>query len=215
MTTAGSVITNGVPGTDTRALEGMMTCEVWSAGQRAPCEVEVYVDRGSGEFEAMQAEVRLQQWPCFDPGTRVTPRWHLPRYWPNSTISTQLTLGADENTISGTVSARGRSGKRFTRSVSGTWHGFFFWQLHEQRVRQGPRQIFRELCKAAERDRGHVSGEATITRPGSRWTWNGTVAFERLGGDDLPGAFGTYQVAPSGGVVTYVASGNSPTARAR
>lgn len=212
VTTAGSVVTNGEPGTDTRALEGMMTHEVWSAGQRAPCDVEVYVDRGSGDFEAMQAEVRLQQGPGFDPGTRVTPRWHLPRYRPNSTISTQLTLGADGNTISGTVSARGRSGKRITRSVSGTWRGFFFsGNSTDNAFDRALDEIFRELCKAGLSEIGGTfSGEATITPPGSRWTWNGTVAFERLGGDDLPGAFGTYRVAPSGGVVTYRASGRSP-----
>ena len=84
-------------------------------------------------------------------------------------------------------------------------------RLHEQRVRQCPRRDLQELCKAGLIEIGGAfSGETTITPPGSRWTWNGTVAFERLGGDDLPGAFGTYSVAPSGGVVTYVASGNSP-----
>ncbi|HEY7454756.1 MAG TPA: hypothetical protein VH683_09335 [Thermoleophilaceae bacterium] len=214
VTTAGSVVTNGVPGTDTRALEGMMTYEVWSAGQRAPCDVEVYVDRGSGEWQAMQAEVRLQQGPGFDPGTRVTPRWHLPRYRPNSTISTQLTLGPDGNTISGTVSARGRSGKRITKSVSGTWSGFFFsGNSTNNDFDRALDEIFRELCKAGLSEIGGTfSGEATITPPGSRWTWNGTVAFERLGGDDLPGAFGTYRVAPSGGVVTYRASGRYPEA---
>jgi hypothetical protein len=202
-----------VPGTDTRALEGMMTHEVWSAGQRAPCDVEVYVDRGSDDFDAIQAEVALQQSPAFDPGTRVTPRWHLPRYRPNSTISTQLTLGADGNSISGTVSARGRSGKRITRSVSGTWRGFFFsGDSTNNAFDRALDEIFRELCNAGLIEiLGTFSGEATIP-PGARWTWNGTVAFQRLGGDDLPGAFGTYTVAPSGGVVTYVASGRYPHA---
>ena len=208
VSTYGSTVTNGVPGTDSRALEGMMVTEVFVAGQRAPCDVEVYVDHDSPDFRAIEAEVALQQSPLFDPSTRVVPRYNDPRYRPTARIQAHLTLGPDGDTVTGEVVAKERNGNSHARSVNGGWHRFFF-EEGASAFSRALDDIFKELCGAGLSEiSGTFSGSSTISSR-TNYRWNGSVVFKRLV-ENVPGAFGSYLV--SSGLVTYTASGLSPTA---
>jgi hypothetical protein len=208
VSTFGSTVSNGVPGTDARALDGMMVTDVWQAAQRAPCDVEVYVDRDSPDFRAIEAEIALQNSPAFDPSTRVVPRYNDPRYQPTARIQAHLTLGPDGDTVTGQVVARERNGNTHARSVNGTW-GRFFFENGPSGFSRALDDIFKELCGAGLSEiSGSFSGSASL---GGRanFTWNGGVGFKRVV-ENIPGAFGAYFV--SSGLVTYTVSGMSPSA---
>lgn len=208
----GSKVTNAPPGLSDHAVDEMMHYETWVAGEKAPCTAEQYVDRESDDFKAIQAEVALQQSPQFDPRTRVTPKWHLPRYTPTSRISIQMTVGADGNTVSGRVTARGiKTGRTISIPVSGTVSSFFFSDDTPNALDQALDALFAALCfpTGLEQISGTFSGDSTIP-PGSKYSWNGSVVFKRLGGSQAPGATGSYPVGS--GLVTYAASGQYPYA---
>jgi hypothetical protein len=208
VSTFGSTLTGGRPGADSRALEGMMDTEVYEAGQRAPCDVELYADRDSPEFKAIEAEIALQQSPLVDPSTRVVPRYKDPRYQPTARVQAHLTLGADGDTVTGEVVAKEKNGNVHGRSVSGTFGGFFF-QDGQNAFRSALDDIFKELCGAGLSEiSGTFSGSSTISGR-TNYRWNGSVVFKRQV-ENVPGAFGNYPV--SSGLVTYTASGLSPTA---
>jgi hypothetical protein len=104
--------------------------------------------------------------------------------------------------------AREKNGNVHARSVSGTFGGFFF-QDGQNAFRRALDDIFKELCGAGLSEiSGTFSGSSTI---GGRTTycWNGSVVFKRQV-ENLPGAVGSYPV--SSGLVTFTASGLSPTA---
>lgn len=203
----GSTFTNGTPGADETALEALMGSVVFEAGQRAPCDVEMYVDRQSPDFRAIEAEVALQQSPLVDPSTRVVPRYNDPRYQPTVRIQAHLTLGSDGSAVTGQVVARERNGNVHARSVAGTWGQFL--DLDPDPLTRALDDIFKELCGAGLSEiSGTFSGSSTISSR-TNYRWNGSVVFKRLV-ENVPGAFGSYLV--NSGLVTYIASGLSPTA---
>ena len=208
VSTYGSTVAGGSPGSDSRALEGMMDSEVFEAGRRAPCEVEVYVDRASPDFKAIEAEITLQQSPLFDPSTRVVPRYNDPRYQPTVRIQAHLRLGPDGSSLTGEIVAKEKNGNTHARAVSGDWHSFFF-EEGTNAFRRGLDDIFKELCGAGLTEiSGTFSGSGSL---GGRanFTWNGGIVFKRAV-ENIPGAFGTYFV--TSGLVTYTVSGMSPSA---
>ena len=208
VSTYGSTVAGGSPGSDSRALGGMMDTEVFEAGQRAPCDVELYVDRASPDFKAIEAEIALQQSPLFDPSTRVVPRYNDPRYQPTVRIQAHLTAGPDGSSLTGEVVAREKNGNTYARSVSGDWRRFFF-EDGTNAFRRALDDIFKELCGAGLSEiSGTFSGGGSL---GGRanFTWNGGVVFKRAV-ENIPGALGAYFV--SSGLVTYTVSGMSPSA---
>ena len=208
VSTYGSTVASGSPGSDSRALEGMMDSEVFEAGRRAPCDVEVYVDRASPDFKAIEAEIALQQSPYFDPSTRVVPRYNDPRHQPTVRIQAHLKLGSDGSSLTGEVVAKEKNGNTHVRIVSGDWRTFFF-QEGTNAFRRGLDDIFKELCGAGLSEISGTFGGSGSLGGRANFTWNGGIVFKRVV-ENIPGAFGTYLV--SSGLVTYTVSGMSPSA---
>jgi hypothetical protein len=95
-------------------LDSMIEADLFPAKNGVPCPIEVYVDRQSDAFRAIQAEVRLQRSPAFDPSTRVRPLYNLPRYRPKYRIT--ATLRASGTSLTGSIVARQISNGRVKAS---------------------------------------------------------------------------------------------------
>ena len=203
----GSTVSGGGPDAlSGKAVDAMLSTDAGAAGERAPCPATQFVDRRSDDFKALQAEVALQQSPAFDPGSRVTPKWHLPENTPDTRINMQVRLNG--NNASVTITARG-NGRTVSRQVTGTVSSLWFSDPPNA-ISQALDEIFEELCRGGlETISGTFTGESEMSS-GSRFRWNGSVVFTRLGPAEVPGANGNYSV--TSGSVTYTASGRFPYA---
>jgi hypothetical protein len=173
-----------------RGLDSMIEVDLFPAKNGVPCPLEVYVDRQSDAFRAVQAEVRLQQSPAFDPSTRVRPLYNLPRYRPKYRIT--ATLRGSGNSLTGSIVARQLSNGRVKasqpvrRRADSVLQGFQS-ELHA---------LLMELCEPGppETYSGSVSGTARYDE-GELGTgnhldanWNAPVSLRRAAPLPVPGA---------------------------
>jgi hypothetical protein len=171
-------------------LDSMIEVDLLPAKNGVPCPVEVYVDRQSDAFRAIQAEVRLQQSPAFDPSTRVRPLYNLPRYRPKYRIT--ATLRATGNSLTGSIVARQISNGRVKASQPVRRRANSILQGFESELHA----LLMELCEPGppERYSGTVSGTATYdatelgTGNNLRANWNAPVSLRRTPPLPVPGA---------------------------
>lgn len=159
-------------------LDSILVTDLFEAKEGIDCPVEIYVDRQSNEFRAIQQEVQLQNSPAFDPGTRVTPLYNTRRYTPTVRITAALT--ASGNSLTGSIAARDissgavKASHPVNRRTNTLLNGFPD-ELH---------RLLEELCEPGppERFAGTVSGTGTYdatelgTGNSLRATWNATLA---------------------------------------
>jgi hypothetical protein len=171
-------------------LDSMIEVDLFPAKNGVPCPVEVYVDRQSDAFRAIQAEVRLQRSPAFDPGTRVRPLYNLPRYRPKYRIT--ATLRATGNSLTGSIVARQISNGRVKASQPVRRRADSILQGFESELHA----LLMELCEPGppERYSGTVSGTATYdatelgTGNNLRANWNAPLSLRRTAPLPVPGA---------------------------
>jgi curli biogenesis system outer membrane secretion channel CsgG len=158
-------------------LDDILITDLFQAKEGIDCPVEVFVDRQSDDFRAIQQEVRLQQSPAFDPSTRVTPLYNTRRYTPTIRITAALT--ASGNSLTGSIVAREissgqvKASQPVARSTNSILNGFP-QELHK---------LLEELCEPGppERFAGTVSGTGTYDADelgagnSLRATWNATI----------------------------------------
>ena len=195
-----------------RAVDSILITDLFEAKRGVKCPVEVYEDRKSDGFKAIQQEVRLQQSPLFDPGTRVRPLYNTPRYTPKFRIT--ATLRANGSSLTGSIVARQistgkvKASQTVARSTNSIVNGFVD-ELHE---------LLMELCEPGPPDAytGSVSGtgsyDAAELGDGNSLeaSWNGTVGLRKApavpGLPDIPGfPAAIYQL--SSGQVQYAFNG--------
>lgn len=195
-----------------RAVDSILITDLFEAKRGIKCPVEVYEDRKSDGFKAIQQEVRLQQSPLFDPGTRVRPLYNTPRYTPKFRIT--ATLRANGSSLTGSIVARQistgkvKASQTVARSTNSIVNGFVD-ELHE---------LLMELCEPGPPDAytGSVSGtgsyDAAELGDGNSLeaNWNGTVGLRKApavpGLPDIPGfPAAIYQL--SSGQVQYAFNG--------
>jgi len=203
-------------------LDDILITDLFQAREGIDCPVEVFVDRQSDDFRAIQQEVRLQQSPAFDPSTRVTPLYNTRRYTPTVRITAALT--ASGNSLTGSIVAREissgqvKASQPVARRTNSILNGFPE-ELHK---------LLEELCEPGppERFAGTVSGTATYdaTELGAgnslRATWNTTVQLVELTPmtPPFPGApagiykleSGTLHYAFNGSVSDCAVAGSGP-----
>lgn len=176
-----------------RAVDSILITDLFEAKRGIKCPVEVYEDRKSDGFKAIQQEVRLQQSSLVDPRTRVRPLYNTPRYTPKFRIT--ATLRANGSSLTGSIVARQistgkvKASQTITRSTNSIVNGFVD-ELHE---------LLMELCEPGPPDAytGSVSGtgsyDAAEVGSGNSLeaSWNGTVGLRKApampGLPDIPG----------------------------
>lgn len=195
-----------------RAVDSILITDLFEAKRGVKCPVEVYEDRKSDGFKAIQQEVRLQQSPVVDPGTRVRPLYNTPRYTPKFRIT--ATLRVNGSSLTGSIVARQistgkvKASQTVGRSTNSIVNGFVD-ELHE---------LLMELCEPGPPDAytGSVSGtgsyDAAELGDGNSLeaNWNGTVGLRKApavpGLPDIPGfPAAIYQL--SSGQVQYAFNG--------
>jgi hypothetical protein len=192
-----------------RGLNSLVEVDLFPAQNGVPCPIEVYADRQSDAFRAVQGEVRLQQSPAFDPSTRVRPLYNLPRYRPTYRIT--ATLRGSGNSLTGSIDARQISNGRVkasqpVRRRADTVLQGFQSELHA---------LLMELCEPGPPDTytGSVAGTARYDEVelgmGNHLNanWNAPVSLRLNPPSPIPGApIATYKLVS--GTLHYGFSGH-------
>jgi hypothetical protein len=194
-----------------RSVDSMTITDLFPAREGLPCQVEVYEDRLSDGFKAIQQEIRLQQSPLVDPRTRVTPLYNTERYTPTVRVAANLQVSG--NSMTGSVAATEiATGKTLaSQPVSrdlGTFLDGFASEL---------RQLLGKLCESGPPPAftGSVSGTASYDNAelgaGNQLNanWSGTLRLVQAPSPYPPGIPGapTANYSLASGSINYSFSG--------
>ena len=173
-----------------RGVDSILVSDLFEAKRGVDCPVEVYEDRQSDGFKAIEQEIRLQQSSFVDPRTRVTPLYNTPRYTPKFRIT--ATLSSNGSSLTGSIVARQistgkvKASQTVARGTDSILNGFAD-ELHK---------LLMELCEPGppEAYTGSVSGTASYDADevgdgnSLQANWTGTVELRQASGlPQVPG----------------------------